>query len=86
MSLKIGKSIEAHRWKMFQIAWPFGKVRIVKYALIYVYALVNARSEREKMKFWNDMNECLKEIGRGSAAVSKPREMERVSSRKGTWL
>ena len=52
--------------------WAVRKVEIVKYTWVCVYALINVRSRKgkeEMKKFWNYVNECLMEIGRGCRIV-----------------
>ena len=58
--------------------WVVRKVGIVEYVWICVYAPVNVRNRegREEMKLWNDVKECLMEIGRWSRIVLM-REMNR---------
>ena len=49
-----------------------GKIGIVKYAWVCVYApvnVVNGRGREEMRKFWNDVNECLRSFNRGTRIV-----------------
>ena len=52
--------------------WAIGKVGIIKYASVCVYAPANARSGKRKeevRKFWNYVIECLMKFGRVSRIV-----------------
>ncbi len=45
---RVWKGIEAHGWKGSRIVWAVGKIGIVKYAWVCVYAPVNSSSGRGK--------------------------------------
>ncbi len=65
---RVWKGIEVHEWKGSRIVWAVGKIGIVKYAWVCVYAPVNSSSGRgreEMRKFWNDVNECLRSLKGG---------------------
>ena len=72
MSPRVWKGVEEHGWKGSRIVWAVSKIGIIKYAWVCVYAPVNKRSGKgraEMEKFWNDLNECLKKIGKGRRVV-----------------
>ena len=86
-SPRVWEGIEAHGWKGSRIMWVVEKVGIVKYALVSVYAPVNVRNgKKREMKFWNDVNECLIEIGRGSRIVSIADINGRVENSEGAGV
>ncbi len=69
---RVWKGIEAHGWKGSRIVCAVGKIGIVKYAWVCVYAPVNSsngRGKEEMRKFWNDVNECLRSFERGNRIV-----------------
>ena len=65
---RIWQGIEAHRLKGSRVAWVVGKVGKVRYALVCVYASVNARlgKGRKMEKFWNNVNRYAMKTERGS--------------------
>ncbi len=72
ISSRVWEGTEAQKWKGSRTVWTAGKVGMVKYAWVCVYAPVNARNGkgREEMrKFWNDVNECLRKIVGGKRVV-----------------
>ena len=72
LSPRVWEGIEDQGWEGSRIVWATGKVGIVKYAWVCVYAPVNARSGkgREEMrKFWYNLNECLRRFERGRKIV-----------------
>ena len=69
MSGRVWKCVTDYGRKGTRIVWVKCKIGLVKYAWVSVYAPVNMKTvkgKNEMMKFWNDLNECIKcfEIGR----------------------
>ncbi len=59
--------MEEHR-----IVWVKCKIGIVKYAWVCVYAPVNMKTvkgKNEEMKFWNDLNKCIKSFEKGRKVI-----------------
>ncbi len=72
LSPRVWEGIEEQGWRGSRKVWAVGKIGIVRYAWMCVYALVNVsngRGREEMRKFWDDVNECLNSFERGSRIV-----------------
>ncbi len=47
LSPRVWKGIKVHGWRGSRIVWAVGKIGIVKYVWVSVYALVKASNEEE---------------------------------------
>ena len=65
LSPRVWKGKTEHGWNGSRIVWVKGKIGIVKYAWVCVYAPVNMKTTKgkeEMKKFWKNLNECLSEF------------------------
>ena len=63
MSRRVVSSVSDHGWCGSRIVWVKGKIGMVKYAWVCVYAPVNKKTKKgksEMKEFWNELNDCLK--------------------------
>ncbi len=62
---RVWKGVTDYGWKGSRIVWVKGKVGLIKYAWVCIYAPVNVQSKRglrEREVFWEDVNTCLKDF------------------------
>jgi len=72
MSERVWKSVTGYGWKGARIVWVKCKIGLTKYAFVSVYAPVNVKTTKgknERDKFWNELNECLREFEEGRKVV-----------------
>ena len=72
VSERVWKGVTDYGWKGSRIVWVKGKIGIVKYAWVSVYAPVNKRTvkgKNEMMRFWNELNECIKSFESGRKVI-----------------
>ena len=65
MSSRVACCVKEHGWCGSRIVWVKGKIGMIKYAWVCVYAPVNMKTTKGKSemnKFWNELNECLKKF------------------------
>ena len=65
MSHRVACGVTEHGWCGSRIVWVKGKIGMVKYAWVCVYAPVNMKTTKGKSEmrvFWKELNECLKKF------------------------
>ena len=65
MSHRVAYGVTEHGWCGSRIVWVKGKIGMVKYAWVCVYAPVNMKTTKGKSEmrvFWKELNECLKKF------------------------
>ena len=65
MSHRVACSVNEHGWRGSRIVWVKGKIGMIKYAWVCVYAPVNLKTTKGKSEmkmFWKNLNDCLKEF------------------------
>ncbi len=64
-SLRVWKGMDGHGWLRSRIVWMTGKIGMVKCAWVCVYAPVNEKGMKGKLKlekFWEDLGQLLKKF------------------------
>ncbi len=64
-SPRVWKGMDEHGWMGSRIVWMTGKSGMVKCAWVFVYAPVNEKGMKHKMKlekFWEDLCQLLKKF------------------------
>ncbi len=62
MHSQVWNGVTDYGWKGSRVVWVKGKVGLVKYAWVCIYAPVNVTKKglRERKVFWEEVNSCLK--------------------------
>ena len=72
MSARVWKGVNDHGWKGSIIVWLTGKVGILKYALVCVYASVNVRMKKGRCvirTFWDELSEFVGSFESGRKVI-----------------
>ena len=92
VSARVWKGVNDHGWKGSRIVWLTGKVGIVKYAWICVYAPVNVKTKKgrcEMRKFWDELSECVGSFESGRKVILMGDMNGRVGGKElgsGVWM
>ncbi|MCP5003018.1 MAG: hypothetical protein GY941_03575 [Planctomycetes bacterium] len=72
VSERVWKGMNDYGWMGSRLVWMTGKIGIVKYAWICVYAPVNVKTKKGKgvmKKFWEEVSECIGKFEKGRRVI-----------------